>query len=154
MFNFFKKATEASNDNYADISDYLGISQVWQMNEMLQAKSFDEANDLYQQSPWFLQSLLAEGSGLDANNFKPISEWYMKQPENFVACLMWGVALTGKAWRVRGAGIGTSVTENAGENFLSLLNEALQAIDKSDRLNDEHPETCVRAIRACGSRYR
>lgn len=149
MFSFFRKRPDKKSEAPTEISNDLGIPEVNHFNQMLQKSFFQEASQFYSQSPWFRQSLMAEGSGLSVTNFDRIKEWHLQMPHDFVASLMWGVALTGKAWRVRGSGAGSTVSEDDAVSFTDLLEEAMEAIQASDQQNEQHAETCARAIRVC-----
>ncbi len=146
MFNFFKKQKVKKNvPNTKTVA--FGMSEVPQVGQWLQQSKYDEVAACYQNLENNDKSLLLEGVTLNATYVDDAIEWQSKEPNNYLANLFSGSALTFKAWEARTGLLAKHVTEEQARGFYYYLEQAYEHLAKATNLNPSEPEAYARLIR-------
>lgn len=146
MFNFFKKQKIKNNvPNTKTVA--FGMLEVQKVGQWLQQNKYDEVAACYQKLENNDKSLLLEGVTLNATYVDDAIVWQSKEPNNYLANLFSGSALTFKAWESRTALLAEHVTEEQAEGFYHYLEQAYEHLAKATNLNPSEPEAHARLIR-------
>lgn len=146
MFNYFKKRKIKKNTPNTKTLAF-GMPEVSQVGQWLKDNKYDEIVTCYQNLENNDKSLLLDGVALNHVYMDDAIKWQSKEPDNYLANIFSGVALTFKAWQARTGQLAKYVTEEQAQGFFNYLETAFEHLSKSTNLNPSEPEAYARLIR-------
>lgn len=147
MFNRLFSSFRKDPDNKPAIDLSFGYKRLPEFTGYLKKKNFAQLEEAYEGLRWDEKTILNEGIGLDEQYESQIIDWVNQRPDSYVANLFAGVSKTRHAWIARTAAPAKHVNDDAGNKFLTLLEEAADYLKKADEINPDDAEICARTIR-------
>ncbi|WP_266367903.1 DUF4034 domain-containing protein [Tellurirhabdus rosea] len=145
--SFFKRLFGGSSEPDTNTpSTYLHYKRVPEFKTYLLQEQYDVFAQHYKAMAWDEQGLVIEGLTCQPELDGPVETWTRAQPDQYLAFLLQGIAMTRKAWDIRTSKLASEVTEEQAQGFFEHLALAFQALERASHLNQTDPLVPARMI--------